>query len=84
MRTAASRPPRCSDARWPTATSPAAAAIEKAGNKIIKLDPAETQRWARAAAGVRAVWFQQVAEKGIDGPKLAEQATLMLDKYQSK
>ncbi len=58
--------------------------IEKAGNNIIKLDPAETQRWARAAAGVRAVWFQQVAEKGIDGPKLAEEATRLIDKYQKK
>ena len=60
------------------------AQIEKAGNNIIKLDAAETQRWARAAAGVRAQWFQQVAEKGIDGPKLAEEATRLIDKYQKK
>ncbi len=59
-------------------------AIEKAGNNIIKLDPAETQRWARVAAGVRAVWFQQVAEKGIDGPKLAEEASRLIEKYQKK
>ncbi|WP_418314767.1 TRAP transporter substrate-binding protein [Piscinibacter sakaiensis] len=60
------------------------AAIEKAGNNIIKLDPAETQRWARAAAGVRAVWFQQVSEKGIDGPKLAEEANRLIEKHQKK
>ncbi len=58
--------------------------IEKAGNNIIKLDAAETQRWARAAAGVRAQWFQQVAEKGIDGPKLAAEASSLIDKYQKK
>ena len=45
------------------------AAAQKAGNNIVALDAAETQRWARAAAGVRAVWFQQAAEKGIDGPE---------------
>ncbi len=57
-------------------------AAQKAGNQIVALDAAETQRWARTAAGVRAVWFQQVAEKGIDGPKLADDATRIIDKYQ--
>ncbi len=60
------------------------AAAQKAGNNIVALDAAETQRWARTAAGVRAVWFQQVGEKGIDGPKLAAEAAEMINKYQKK
>ncbi len=60
------------------------AAAKKAGNKIIALDAAETQRWARAAAGVRAAWYQQAAEKGIDGPKLASEAAATIAKYQKK
>ncbi len=58
------------------------AAAVKAGNNIVALDAAETQRWARTAAGVRAVWFQQSSEKGIDGPKLADEATRLIEKYQ--
>jgi TRAP-type C4-dicarboxylate transport system substrate-binding protein len=53
----------------------------KAGNKIITLDAAETQRWMRAANGVRAVWFKEVAGKGIDGPKLAQEAEALIAKH---
>jgi TRAP-type C4-dicarboxylate transport system substrate-binding protein len=59
-------------------------AIEQAGNKIIALDAAETQRWQRAAAGVRATWYEEVRSKGIDGPKLAREAERLIDKYQNK
>jgi len=52
----------------------------KAGNKIITLDPTETQRWQRSAAGVRAVWYKEVATKGIDGQKLAAAAEELLAK----
>jgi TRAP-type C4-dicarboxylate transport system substrate-binding protein len=57
---------------------------QKAGNNIITLDAAETQRWQRAAAGVRAEWYHQVAEKGIDGPKLAAEAEALIAKYSKK
>lgn len=57
---------------------------QKAGNNIITLDAAETARWKRAANGVRAVWFKEVAEKGIDGPKLAAEAETLIDKYSRK
>jgi TRAP-type C4-dicarboxylate transport system substrate-binding protein len=52
----------------------------KAGNKIVTLDAAETQRWQRSAAGVRAVWYREVGAKGIDGPKLAAAAEELLAK----
>ena len=56
------------------------AVAEKAGNKIVTLDAAETQRWQRAAAGVRAVWYKEVSAKGIDGPALAAAAGELIAK----
>ena len=60
------------------------AAARAAGNNIITLDAAETQRWQRAAAGVRAIWYKEVGEKGIDGPKLAAEAEALIAKYAKK
>ena len=60
------------------------ALAQKAGNNIITLDAAETQRWQRAANGVRAVWYKEAAEKGIDGPKLAAEAESLIAKYGKK
>lgn len=56
------------------------ALAQKAGNKIVTLDAAETQRWQRAAAGVRAVWYREVSTKGIDGPMLAAAAEELIAK----
>jgi TRAP-type C4-dicarboxylate transport system substrate-binding protein len=57
---------------------------KKAGNNIVTLDAAETARWQRAAAGVRAAWYQDVGAKGIDGPKLAAEAEKLIEKYNGK
>ncbi|ODS71321.1 MAG: C4-dicarboxylate ABC transporter [Acidovorax sp. SCN 68-22] len=57
------------------------AAAQAAKNNIIVLDAAETQRWQRAASGVRAAWYKEVAEKGIDGPKLAAAAEALIAKH---
>ena len=57
---------------------------QKAGNNVITLDAAETARWQRAANGVRAVWFKEVGDKGIDGPKLAAEAETLINKYSKK
>jgi TRAP-type C4-dicarboxylate transport system substrate-binding protein len=57
---------------------------KKAGNNIVTLDAAETQRWQRAANGVRAVWYQQVGQKGIDGPMLAAEAEKLIAKHARK
>jgi TRAP-type C4-dicarboxylate transport system substrate-binding protein len=54
---------------------------KKAGNNIVTLDAAETNRWQRAAAGVRASWYREVGAKGIDGPKLAAEAEALIAKY---
>jgi hypothetical protein len=54
---------------------------QKAGNNVIMLDAAETNRWQRTAAGVRAVWYKEVGGKGIDGPKLAAEAEALIAKY---
>lgn len=60
------------------------AIAQKAGNNIITLDAAETARWQRTAAGVRAVWYKEVGGKGIDGPKLAAEAEALIAKYTKK
>ena len=60
------------------------ALAQKAGNNIITLDAAETARWQRAAAGVRAVWYKEVAAKGLDGPKLAAEAERLIAKHAQK
>ncbi len=57
---------------------------QKAGNNVITLDAAETARWQRAANGVRGVWFKEVGDKGIDGPKLAAEAEALIEKYSKK
>jgi TRAP-type C4-dicarboxylate transport system substrate-binding protein len=54
---------------------------KSAGNNIITLDAAETQRWQRAAAGTRAVWYREVSGKGIDGQKLAAEAERLIAKH---
>ncbi|MEO7854597.1 MAG: TRAP transporter substrate-binding protein [Rubrivivax sp.] len=54
---------------------------KKAGNNIVTLDPEETARWQRTAAGTRAIWYKEVAEKGLDGPKLAAEAQALVEKY---
>ena len=60
------------------------ALAQKAGNKIHMLDVIETQTWRRTASGVRAVWYKEVAAKGLDGPKLASEAEALIAKYSSK
>jgi TRAP-type C4-dicarboxylate transport system substrate-binding protein len=60
------------------------ALAKKAGNNIIALDAAETKRWERAAAGVRATWYKEVAGKDIDGPALAASAEALIEKYSKK
>jgi TRAP-type C4-dicarboxylate transport system substrate-binding protein len=57
---------------------------QKAGNKIHMLDAAETQTWRRTAAGVRDIWFKEVAAKGIDGRKLADEAAALIAKHSRK
>jgi TRAP-type C4-dicarboxylate transport system substrate-binding protein len=57
------------------------ALAKKAGNNIITLSPEETARWQRTAAGTRAIWYKEVAEKGLDGPKLAREAESLVAKY---
>ena len=66
------------------ATKRAAKIAKKARNNIITLDAAETARWQRAASGVRAVWYKEVASKGLDGPKLAAEAEALIAKHSKK
>ena len=53
----------------------------KAGNRIVALDLAETQRWRRTAGSVETDWVAEMKGKGIDGAKLAAEARALIDKY---
>jgi TRAP-type C4-dicarboxylate transport system substrate-binding protein len=57
------------------------AIAEKAGNNIVTLDAAETQRWRRTAATVETDWIAEVKAKNIDGAKLAAEARALIAKY---
>jgi TRAP-type C4-dicarboxylate transport system substrate-binding protein len=53
----------------------------KAGNSIIELDAAETQRWRRTASVVEDDWVAEVGKKGLDGKRLAREARALIAKY---
>ena len=53
----------------------------KAGNNIVALDAAETQRWRTAAASVETDWVNDVKGKGIDGASLAADARAAIDRH---
>ncbi len=58
------------------------AIAEKAGNNIVALDVAETQRWRRTAATVETDWVNEMKGKNIDGSKLLSEARSLIAKYQ--
>ncbi|KRB99855.1 C4-dicarboxylate ABC transporter [Hydrogenophaga sp. Root209] len=58
------------------------AIAEKAGNNIVALDAAETQRWRRTAATVETDWINEMKGKNIDGAKLVSEARALIAKYQ--
>jgi TRAP-type C4-dicarboxylate transport system substrate-binding protein len=53
----------------------------KAGNNIVALDLAETQRWRRTASVVETDWVNEMKGKGIDGAKLASEARALIAKH---
>jgi len=53
----------------------------KAGNNIVALDVAETQRWRRTAATVETDWIAEMKGKNIDGAKLAAEARALIAKH---
>ncbi|UJW83483.1 TRAP transporter substrate-binding protein [Hydrogenophaga sp. SL48] len=57
------------------------AIAEKAGNNIVALELAETQRWRRTAATVETDWINEMKGKGIDGAKLVSEARSLIDKH---
>jgi hypothetical protein len=57
------------------------ALAQKAGNNLVALDVAETQRWRRTASVVESDWVAEMKGKGIDGAKLASEARALVTKY---
>lgn len=54
---------------------------EKAGNQIVQLDAAETDRWRQASLAVESDWVNEVKSKGVDGASLVKQITIFMAKY---
>ena len=59
----------------------AKAIAEKAGNSIVQLDAAETDRWRQASLAVESDWVNEVKAKGADGTALVKQMRTLMTKY---
>lgn len=57
------------------------AIAQRAGNNIVALDLAETQRWRRTAATVETDWVNEMKGKNIDGAKLVSEARGLIAKH---
>lgn len=56
------------------------AIAEKAGNNIVALDEAETQRWKDTAAPLIEAWEAEMTAKGMDGKALVAEAKALIEK----
>ncbi len=61
--------------------APAKAIAEAAGNTVVVLDDAEVARWKAASEPVVSRWIADMADKGIDGAALIEQAKALIAKH---
>jgi TRAP-type C4-dicarboxylate transport system substrate-binding protein len=57
---------------------------QKAGNKIVTLDEAETKRWQDVADKVTADWVKEMDGKGMDGTGLLKDARDLIAKYSAQ
>lgn len=57
---------------------------EKANNKIITLDDAETKRWQEVADKVSSDWIKEMDAKGMDGTGLVKDAKELIAKYSAQ
>lgn len=51
------------------------------GNNVITLDEEQTAEWRRLAQPVYDKWLADMAEKGIDGQALLDEASYLIEKY---
>ncbi|MCT8266553.1 TRAP transporter substrate-binding protein [Afifella sp. JA880] len=63
---------------------PGRKAAEEAGNDIVVLDEAETERWKTEAKEVETSWIADMTQRGFDGKALVEDAKRLVEKYASK
>lgn len=60
---------------------PARALAAERGNNIVTLTEEETAVWREASAPIYDAWVAEMAEKGIDGQALIDEARMLIDKY---
>jgi len=66
------------------ANQPGIEAFKKNGGEIITLTPEEKARWKAASKPVYQAWIDQVKTKGVDGQKLIDQLSALVEKYKTK
>jgi TRAP-type C4-dicarboxylate transport system substrate-binding protein len=67
---------------WDRAGVPVREMVEKRGNRIVVLSPAEAVRWRAATKPVVEGWLAEAKAKGIDGERLIADATALVAKYE--
>lgn len=63
------------------ADGPARQIAVEAGNSIVTVSEADAQVWRDAAAPVYAAWVAEMAEKGLDGQALIDEARALMDGF---
>ncbi|SFJ40462.1 TRAP transporter substrate-binding protein [Jannaschia pohangensis] len=63
------------------ADGPARQVAVDAGNSIVTVSEADAQAWVEASAPVYAAWVAEMAERGIDGQALIDEARALMDAY---
>ena len=66
---------------WDDDEKPGRAVAVKKGDEIIKLEPAEAERWKKATQGVVDGWIKRVGGTGKDGAAMIADARRLVDKY---
>ena len=61
--------------------APARAIAVDLGNNIVTLDEAATQEWRDLSQPIYEEWVAEMAEKGIDGQALIDEARMLIAKY---
>ncbi len=61
--------------------APGRAMAEELGNTITTLTPEQVEEWRIAASGTIDAWIAEVAELGLDGAALVEEARALIEKH---
>jgi TRAP-type C4-dicarboxylate transport system substrate-binding protein len=64
--------------------APARKLAAERGNEIVTISEAEAAEWQDVAEPIYAEWVAEMAEKGIDGQALIDEARMLIEEYTAK